>query len=168
MTIQAGDRLPEVVVQRIGEGVETVDTRALFDHKKVVIFAVPGAFTPTCSEKHLPGYVEHMDAFRKRGVEVACIAVNDPFVMQAWGRSQHVPDDLMMLADGNGDFTRALGLEMDASAYGMGKRSRRFAIYAEDGVAREVYVEAPGEFRVSSAEYVLERIPDSANAGGGS
>ncbi|HET6435992.1 MAG TPA: peroxiredoxin [Xanthomonadaceae bacterium] len=166
MTIQAGDRLPEVVVQRIGEGVETVDTRTLFDHKKVVIFAVPGAFTPTCSEKHLPGYVEHMDAFRQRGVEVACIAVNDPFVMQAWGQSQHVPGDLMMLADGNGDFTRALGLEMDASAYGMGKRSRRFAIYAEDGVAREVFVEAPGEFRVSSAEHVLERIPGSANAGG--
>ena len=165
MTIQAGDRLPEVVVQRIGEGVETMDTRMLFDHKKVVIFAVPGAFTPTCSEKHLPGYIEHMDAFRKRGVEVACIAVNDPFVMQAWGQSQHVPDDLMMLADGNGDFTRALGLEMDASAYGMGKRSRRFAIYAEDGVAREVYVEAPGEFRVSSAEYVLERIPDGAGGG---
>ena len=166
MTIQAGERLPEVVVQRIGQGVQSMDTRSLFDHKKVVIFAVPGAFTPTCSEKHLPGYVEHMDAFRKRGVEVACVAVNDPFVMQAWGQSQHVPDDLMMLADGNGDFARALGMEMDASAYGMGKRSKRFAIYAEDGVAREVFVEAPGEFRVSSAEYVLEHIPESANAGG--
>ena len=159
MTIQAGDRLPEVVVQRIGEGVETVDTRTLFDHKKVVIFAVPGAFTPTCSEKHLPGFVEHFDRFRERGIDVACVAVNDPFVMQAWAESQHVPEGLMMLADGNADFTRALGLEMDASAYGMGTRSKRFAIYAEDGVAKEVLVEAPGEFRVSSAEHVLALLP---------
>ena len=158
MTIQAGDRLPEVPLQRIRDGVETVDTHALFAHRKMVIFAVPGAFTPTCSEKHLPGFVEHFDEFRRRGVGVACVAVNDPFVMQAWGRSQHVPDDLLMLADGNGDFARALGLEMDASAYGMGKRSRRFAIYAEDGVVQKVFVEAPGEFRVSSAEYVLEQL----------
>jgi peroxiredoxin len=159
MTIKAGDRLPEVPLQRIGEGVETLDTRTLFDHRKVVIFAVPGAFTPTCSEKHLPGFVANFDAFRERGVDVACVAVNDPFVMQAWGESQHVPDGLMMLADGNGDFTRALGLEMDASAYGMGTRSKRFAIYAEDGVAKQVLVEAPGEFRVSSAEHVLSLLP---------
>ena len=159
MTIKAGDRLPEVALQRISTGVETLDTRTLFENRKVVIFAVPGAFTPTCSEKHLPGFVEHFDAFRERGVDVACVAVNDPFVMQAWAESQHVPDGLMMLADGNGDFTRALGLEMDASAYGMGTRSKRFAIYAEDGVAREVLVEAPGEFRVSSAEHVLSVLP---------
>ena len=158
MTIQAGDRLPEVPLQRIRDGVETVDTHALFDHRKMVIFAVPGAFTPTCSEKHLPGFVEHFEEFRSRGVGVACVAVNDPFVMQAWGRSQHVPDDLLMLSDGNGDFARALGLEMDASAYGMGKRSRRFAIYAEDGVVRKVFVEAPGEFRVSSAEHMLSQL----------
>ena len=158
MTIQAGDRLPEVPLQRIRDGVETVDTHALFDNRKMVIFAVPGAFTPTCSEKHLPGFVEHFDEFRRRGVGVACVAVNDPFVMQAWGRSQHVPDDLLMLADGNGDFARALGLEMDASAYGMGKRSRRFAIYAEDGVVQKVFVEAPGEFRVSSAEHMLSQL----------
>ena len=158
MTIQAGDRLPEVPLQRIRDGVETVDTHALFAHRKMVIFAVPGAFTPTCSEKHLPGFVEHFDEFRRRGVGVACVAVNDPFVMQAWGRSQHVPDDLLMLADGNGDFARALGLEMDASAYGMGKRSRRFAIYAENGVVRKVFVEAPGEFRVSSAEHMLSQL----------
>ena len=93
-----------------------------------MLFAVPGAFTPTCSEKHLPGFVEHFDEFRKKGIEVACVSVNDPFVMQAWGQSQHVPDELMMLADGNGEFTRALGLEMDASAYGMGTRSKRYAI----------------------------------------
>ena len=159
MTIKAGDRLPEVALQRISAGVETLDTRTLFENRKVVIFAVPGAFTPTCSEKHLPGFVEHFDAFRERGVDVACVAVNDPFVMQAWAESQHVPEGLMMLADGNGDFTRALGLEMDASAYGMGTRSKRFAIYAEDGVAREVLVEAPGEFRVSSAEHVLSVLP---------
>ena len=159
MTIQAGDRLPEVNLQRISDGVETIDTRTLFDNRKVVIFAVPGAFTPTCSEKHLPGFVEHFDRFRERGIDVACVAVNDPFVMQAWAESQHVPEGLMMLADGNADFTRALGLEMDASAYGMGTRSKRFAIYAEDGVARQVLVEAPGEFRVSSAEHVLALLP---------
>ena len=159
MTIKSGDRLPEVALQRISNGVETLDTRTLFDNRKVVIFAVPGAFTPTCSEKHLPGFVEHFDRFRERGIDVACVAVNDPFVMQAWAESQHVPEGLMMLADGNADFTRALGLEMDASAYGMGTRSKRFAIYAEDGVAKEVLVEAPGEFRVSSAEHVLALLP---------
>jgi peroxiredoxin len=159
MTIQAGDRLPEVPLQRIRDGIETVDTGNLFEGRKMVIFAVPGAFTPTCSEKHLPGFVEHFDEFRDKGVGVACLAVNDPFVMQAWGQSQHVPDGLLMLADGNGDFTRALGLEMDASAYGMGTRAKRFAIYAEDGVAKNVLVEAPGEFRVSSAEHMLSLIP---------
>jgi peroxiredoxin len=159
MTIKAGDRLPEVPLQQINDGVQTIDTRTLFDGKKVVLFAVPGAFTPTCSEKHLPGFVEHFDEFREKGVEVACISVNDPFVMQAWGQSQHVPDGLLMLADGNGAFARALGLEMDASAYGMGTRAKRFAIYAEDGVVKQVNVEAPGEFRVSSAEYMLSQIP---------
>ena len=159
MTIKAGDRLPEVPLQQINDGVQTIDTRTLFDGKKVVLFAVPGAFTPTCSEKHLPGFVEHFDEFREKGIEVACISVNDPFVMQAWGQSQHVPDGLLMLADGNGAFARALGLEMDASAYGMGTRAKRFAIYAEDGVAKQVHVEAPGEFRVSSAEYMLSQIP---------
>ncbi|MDQ2701950.1 MAG: peroxiredoxin [Pseudomonadota bacterium] len=158
MTIKAGDHLPEVTLQRIRDGVETLDTRDLFDTGKVVIFAVPGAFTPTCSERHLPGFVASFDEFRKRGIDVACVSVNDPFVMQAWGESQHVPEGLMMLADGNGDFTRALGLEMDATAYGMGTRSKRYAIYAEDGVARQVLVEAPGEFRVSSAEHVLSLL----------
>lgn len=159
MTIKAGDRLPDVPLQRIREGVENVDTRDLFDGKKIVIFAVPGAFTPTCSERHLPGFVQHFDEFRAKGIDVACVAVNDPFVMQAWGKSQHVPDGLLMLSDGNGDFTRAIGLEMDATAYGMGTRSKRYAIYAEDGVARQVLVEAPGEFRVSSAEHVLSQLP---------
>ena len=155
MSIQVGDRLPEVNLQRIREGVETVDTNALFDGRKVVLFAVPGAFTPTCSEKHLPGFVAHFDEFRSKGIEVACMAVNDPFVMQAWGQSQQVPEGLMMLADGNGDFTRALGLELDASAYGMGTRAKRFALYAEDGVVSQLEIEAPGEYRVSSAEHMV-------------
>jgi glutaredoxin/glutathione-dependent peroxiredoxin len=159
MPIQVGDRIPEVPLQRIRDGVETVDTHALFEGRKVVLFAVPGAFTPTCSERHLPGFVEHFDEFRKRGIEVACLSVNDPFVMQAWGQTQGVPEGLMMLADGNGDFTRALGLSMDASAYGMGTRAKRFALYAEDGVVRQLHVEAPGEYRVSSAEHVLAQLP---------
>jgi len=158
MTIQIGERIPEVPLQRIREGVETVDTNALFDGRRIVLFAVPGAFTPTCSEKHLPGFVQHFEEFRSRGIEVACMAVNDPFVMQAWGESQNVPEGLMMLADGNGDFARALGLELDASAYGMGRRARRFALFADDGVVKLLNVEAPGEFRVSSAEHVLEQL----------
>lgn len=159
MSIQVGERIPEVPLQRIREGVETVDTLTLFESRKVVLFAVPGAFTPTCSEKHLPSFVEHFEDFRRRGIDVACLSVNDPFVMQAWGQSQNVPDGLMMLADGNGDFTRALGLELDASAYGMGTRAKRFALYAEDGVVRQLHVEAPGEYRVSSAEHMLSQLP---------
>lgn len=159
MTIQIGDRIPEAVLQHIDEGVKKIDTPTLFEGRRMVLFAVPGAFTPTCSERHLPGFVEHFDAFRERGIEVACMAVNDPFVMQAWGESQHVPPGLRMLADGNGDLTRALGLEMDASGYGMGLRSKRFALYAENGVVKDLFVEAPGEFRVSSAEHVLANLP---------
>ena len=158
MTIRIGDRIPEVVLKRIDDGVQSIDTRTLFDNGKVVLFAVPGAFTPTCSEKHLPGFIEHFDDFRGRGIDVACMAVNDPFVMQAWGESQHVPAGLKMLSDGNGDLARAMGLEMDASAYGMGTRARRFALYAEYGVVRQLFVEAPGEFKVSSAENVLANI----------
>lgn len=158
MSIQVGDRLPEVALKRINDGIETVDTRALFDGRKAVLFAVPGAFTPTCSEKHLPGFVQHFQDFRAKGIEVACLAVNDPFVMQAWAQSQHVPDGMIMLADGNGDLTRALGLELDASAYGMGTRAKRFALYADDGVIKQLHVEEPGEYRVSSAEYMLEQV----------
>jgi peroxiredoxin len=158
MSIQVGQRVPEAVLQHIDDGVHRIDTHTLFEGRKLVLFAVPGAFTPTCSERHLPGYVEHFDDFRAKGVEVACMAVNDAFVMQAWGKSQNVPAGLRMLADGNGDFTRALGLELDASGYGMGVRSKRFALYAEDGVVRGLWVEAPGEFRVSSAEHVLAEL----------
>lgn len=158
MTIKVGDHLPEVPLQRIRGGVETVDTSALFDHSNVVIFAVPGAFTPTCSEKHLPSFVEHFQRFRDKGIEVACLSVNDPFVMQAWGKSLDAPEGLQLVSDGNADLAKALGLEMDASGYGMGIRARRFALYAEDGIVRQLFVEAPGEFKVSSADYVLEHL----------
>src|ERR1700741_695362 len=156
MTIKVGDLIPEIPLQRIREGVEIIDTPTLFDGKNVVLFAVPGAFTPTCSERHLPGYVQHFDEFSARGIDALCMSVNDPFVMQAWGQSQHVPAGLLMLADGNAELTRAWGLELDASPYGMGTRSRRFALYAENGVVKKLFVESPGEFKVSSAEYMLE------------
>lgn len=158
MSIQIGDRIPEVVLKYVEDGVQAIDTPTLFDDRKVVLFAVPGAFTPTCSERHLPSFIQHFDEFRKRGIDVACVAVNDPFVMQAWGDSQQVPKGLRMLSDGNGDLARALGLEMDASGYGMGIRSKRFALYAEDGAVKHLFVEAPGEFRVSSAENVLAHL----------
>ena len=157
--VQPGDRIPEVVVQQITpKGIEKTDTLSLFGTGRTVLFAVPGAFTPTCSERHLPGFVQHFDEFRRRGFDVACMAVNDPFVMQAWGQSQHVPDGLQMLADGNADLVKALGLEMDASGYGMGIRAKRFALYAEDGVVRQLFVEAPGEYKVSSAEHMLAHL----------
>ncbi|MDV3469331.1 peroxiredoxin [Stenotrophomonas sp. C3(2023)] len=159
MTIQVGQQIPETTLKRIREGIETVDTHALFAGRKVVLFGVPGAFTPTCSARHLPGFVEQFARFRDRGVEVYCMAVNDPFVMKAWAASQDVPDGLLMLADGNGELTRALGLELDASASGMGARCRRFALYADDGVVRGLWVEEPGQFAVSGAEQVLAHLP---------
>ncbi len=158
MTIQIGDTIPEVNIKHINEGIETVDTIAFFEGKKLVLFSVPGAFTPTCSEKHLPGFIEHFEAFRDKGVGVACMSVNDPFVMKAWAASQNAPADMEILADGNADFAKALGLEMDASAYGMGIRGKRFALYAENGVVKQLQVEAPGEFRVSSAEHMLTLV----------
>ncbi|MDE2406485.1 MAG: peroxiredoxin [Xanthomonadaceae bacterium] len=160
MTIQVGDPIPEAVLSYIDNGVHRIDTHTLFNGRKLVLFAVPGAFTPTCSERHLPGFIAHFEEFHARGIVVACMAVNDPFVMQAWGEQQQVPKNLRMLSDGNADFTRALGLEMDASGYGMGVRSKRFALYAEAGIVRGLWVEAPGEFRVSSAEHVLANLPD--------
>jgi peroxiredoxin len=158
MAIQVGDPIPEATLNELNDGVQAVSTGELFAGRKVVLFAVPGAFTPTCSAKHLPGYVEHMAKFAARGVDVACLSVNDAFVMGAWARDQHVPAGLHMLADGNGAFTRALGLELDATPFGMGLRAKRFALYAEDGVVRQLHVEAPGEFKVSAADYVLEQL----------
>lgn len=159
MNIQIGQPLPDIEIKTIADGrIEPGRTGALFAGRKAVLFAVPGAFTPTCSEKHLPGYVQHFGEFRARGIDVIGLAVNDAYVMQAWAASQQVPPGLLLIADGNADFTRALGLERDGSAYGMGVRARRFALYAEDGVVRQLHVEAPGEFRVSSAEAMLAAL----------
>ena len=159
MTVQVGDKIPSANLTLMGDGIESISTEDLCAGKKVVIFAVPGAFTPTCSAQHLPGFAQHMDDFKAKGVDtVACMAVNDVFVMDAWGKSQSVPDDLMMLADGNGESTRALGLELDGTGFGMGMRSQRFALVVDNGELTNVLVEAPGEFKVSSAEYVLETL----------
>ncbi|MCB1606399.1 MAG: peroxiredoxin [Xanthomonadales bacterium] len=159
MTIQVGDNLPEGTLQLANDGPQPVNASELFAGKKVVLFAVPGAFTPTCSAKHLPGYVDHYQALKDKGVDtVACLSVNDAFVMGAWGKSQSVPEGITLLADGNGSYAKALGLEMDATGFGMGIRAKRFALVAEDGKVTHLFVEQPGEFRVSSAEAVLEAI----------
>ena len=158
MTIAVGDKIPAAILNIMKDGVQAVSTDDVFAGKKVVLFAVPGAFTPTCSAKHLPGFVQHIDDFRKLGVDVACLSVNDVFVMDAWANSQDVPDDISMLADGNGSFTQALGLEMDGTAFGLGKRSKRFALVADDGVVKQLFIDAPGEFKVSSAEHVLAEL----------
>jgi glutaredoxin/glutathione-dependent peroxiredoxin len=162
MTIQIGQSLPDIEISVIDDGadVQRSSTSELFAGRKVVLFAVPGAFTPTCSERHLPGYVKHFDAFKARGLEVYCMAVNDAYVMKAWAVSQHVPAGLKLLADGNGSFTKSLGLEMDGTAYGMGMRSRRFALYAEDGSVKLLNIESPGELRVTNAEAMLAAVSD--------
>ena len=159
MSIQIGDPLPAATFNVIRDGVQSMTTAEVFGGRKVVLFAVPGAFTPTCSARHLPGYVEHAAAFRERGIETVCMAVNDAFVMEAWGKQQNVPEGMLMLADGNGAFAQALGLQMDATAFGMGVRSKRFALYADDGVVKGLWVDAPGEFRVSAADHVLAQLP---------
>jgi glutaredoxin/glutathione-dependent peroxiredoxin len=158
MPIQIGEKIPQATLNILKDGVQAIDTDDLFAGRKVVLFAVPGAFTPTCSAKHLPGYIEKLAAFSERGIDVACLSVNDAFVMGAWAKSQNVPETVHMLADGNGAFTRALGLELDATAFGMGLRAKRFALYAEDGVVKQLFVEAPGEFKVSAADYVLDHL----------
>jgi glutaredoxin/glutathione-dependent peroxiredoxin len=160
MSIQAGEKMPSGafgVMTEAGPG--AISTDDLFGGKKVVLVSVPGAFTPTCSMNHLPGFVEHADELLGKGVDtIACVAVNDVFVMDAWGKDRGVGDNVMMLADGNGDYTEALGLEMDATAFGMGRRGQRFAIVVDDGVASHVNVEEAGKFEVSSAESVLARL----------
>ena len=160
MSIKAGDKMPAgVFKQMTAEGPKEVSTDALFAGKTVVLFSVPGAFTPTCDAKHLPGFVQNADAFKAKGVDsVACMSVNDMFVMNAWGKASNVGDTVAMLADGNGDYSRALGLELDARGFGMGMRGQRFAIVVKDGVATHVNVEAPGKFEVSTAEYVLNQL----------
>jgi len=154
MSVKAGDRVPQGSFLRMTpEGPAPITTDEVFKGKKVVLFSVPGAFTPTCSNKHLPGFVEQYEAFKAKGVDaVACMAVNDVFVLDAWAKAKGAKDKVLMLADGNGDYARALGLEMDASKFGMGMRSKRFSMIVEDGVIKELNVEAPGEFKVSAAE----------------
>ncbi len=155
MPLQVGDHLPDVTLTVVGERAQSVSSVEFFRDRRIVVFCVPGAFTPTCSERHLPGYVEHFAQFRAHGVDVACLAVNDTFVLRAWAKAQQVPGDLIMLADGNADFVRAIDLAMDATSYGMGVRGKRFALYADHGVVKHLAVEAPGELRVSNAEAML-------------
>ncbi len=160
MTIKAGDRIPAGKLKLMGpDGPKNVDTAELLGKGRVVLFSVPGAFTPTCDAKHLPGFVEKAAALQAKGVaRLVCLAVNDVFVMNAWGKSAGVGDAILMAADGNGDFTRALGLELDGRGFGLGMRGQRFALVIEDGVVNQVYVEAPGEFKVSSADYILGQL----------
>jgi peroxiredoxin len=160
MTIKAGDRIPEGKLKQMGtDGPMNVAAEELLGTGRVVLFSVPGAFTPTCDAKHLPGFIEQAGALRAKGVDrIVCLAVNDVFVMNAWGKSAGAGDKVVMAADGNGDYTRALGLELDARGHGMGMRGKRFALVIEDGVVRQVHVEAPGEFKVSSAEHILAEL----------
>jgi peroxiredoxin len=160
MTIKVGDKIPSATLMQMKDGSpQPVKTDELFANKKVVLFALPGAFTPTCSAKHLPGFVKNAGAFTAKGVDlIACMSVNDAFVMGAWGEQQGADGKVAMLADGNGDFTRALGLEMDATKYGMGKRSQRFAMIVHNGVVEELDIEEPGAFSVSSAEHILQQL----------
>jgi peroxiredoxin len=159
MTIQVGDRLPDVPLAiATPEGPQQTTTSEYFGGKKVALFAVPGAFTPTCSARHLPSYVEKAQDLKASGIdEIACVSVNDPFVMAAWGKSDG-SDAITMLADGNGEFAEAVGLSMDAGKFGMGKRSQRYSMLVNDGVVEQLNVEAPGEYRASSAETLLEQL----------
>ena len=160
MTIKAGERMPagklKTMTRRGPE--RRVDRRAV-PGKKVVLFSVPGAFTPTCSAKHLPGFVQHADELKAKGVDtIACMAVNDAFVMGAWGKASNVGDKVVMLADGNGDYAKSLGLETDLRGAGLGMRGQRFALVVDDGVVKQAFIEAPKDFKVSSAEHVLAHL----------
>ncbi len=160
MTIKAGDKVPEGTFKVMkADGPGAISSKELFSGKKVVLFSVPGAFTPTCSKEHLPGFIEKADELKEKGVDtIACLAVNDVFVMSAWGDHSGAGSKVLMLADGNGDYTRALGLEMDASGFGMGQRGQRFAMVVKNGVVEQIHVEAPGEFKVSSADNILANL----------
>lgn len=160
MTIKVGDTLPASgFVKATTEGPQPLNGEDFFKGRRVALFSVPGAFTPTCSAKHLPGYVEQVEALKAKGIdEVACTAVNDAFVMGAWGQSAGAEGKVTMLADGNGDFVKAVGLEMDGSKFGMGGRGQRFSMVVNDGVVEQLHVEAPGEFRVSAADYMIEQL----------
>jgi len=160
MTIKVGDKMPAGTFKHMtADGPKNITTDELFAGKKVVLFSVPGAFTPTCDAKHLPGFVERAaDLKAKRVDTVACMAVNDVFVMNAWGKHSNVGDKVLMLADGNGDYAKALGLEMNGTGFGMGMRGQRFAVVVDNGTVTGLFIEGPGEFKVSSAEHVLSQL----------
>lgn len=160
MAIKVGDALPQANFMTVtADGPAPITTGDVFKGKRVALFAVPGAFTPTCSAKHMPGFKARAAELKAKGVDaIACVSVNDVFVMKAWAKDQGVEGDIIMLADGNGDFTQALGLEMDGSKFGMGQRSQRYSLVAKDGVVEQLNVETGGEFRVSSADYMLEHL----------
>lgn len=160
MSVRVGDTIPEATFKRMtSNGMEDVSTRELFADKKIVLFAVPGAFTPTCSDVHLPGFIDKVSEIKSRGVDtVACVAVNDPFVMSAWGKARSIPDDIVLLSDGNAEFSRAMDLVLDASGFGMGPRSRRYALIADDRKITYLGVEEGRDVGVSSADAVLQQL----------
>jgi peroxiredoxin len=160
MTIKVGDKIPSMKLKHMtANGPAEISTDEIFGGKKVVLFSVPGAFTPTCSAKHLPGFVEKAGAIKAKGVDtIACIAVNDAFVMGAWGKAQNVGDNVLMLADGSGALAKAMGLELDLVAMGLGMRGKRFSLVAENGVVKKLNVEAPGEFKISDADTMLGQL----------
>ena len=160
MTIKAGDKIPNINLSTMGpDKPEAVKSAELMAGKKVVLFSVPGAFTPTCSARHLPGFIQNADEFKSKGVDlIICTAVNDAFVMGAWGKSQGADGKVMMLADGNGDFVKALGLDLDATGFGMGHRGQRFSMVINDGVVEVLNLEEGGAFHVSSAEHTLTQV----------
>jgi peroxiredoxin len=160
MPISVGDKLPSTTLMTMTEnGPEPVESDSYFAGRRVALFSVPGAFTPTCSAKHLPGFLEKADALKAKGIdEIACTAVNDPFVMGAWGKSAGADGKVTMLADGNGSFVKALGLEMDGTKFNLGQRGKRFSMVVKDGVVEQLNVEAPGDFKVSTAEHMLESL----------
>ncbi len=160
MTVSVGDRIPETTLVKVTDsGPDQVSSTDYFAGRRIALFSVPGAFTPTCSARHLPGFVEKADELKAKGIdEIACTAVNDAFVMGAWGKGAGVDGKVTMLADGNGDFAKAIGLTMDGSKFGMGTRGQRFSMVVNDGVIEQLNVEAGGEFKVSAADYMLQQL----------
>jgi peroxiredoxin len=160
MTVKVGDKLPSATFMTpTAEGPKAITTDEVFKGKRVVLFAVPGAFTPTCSARHLPGFKDHAGDLKAKGVDtIACVSVNDVFVMKAWAEDQGISDEILMLADGNGEFSRAVGLDFDGSKFGMGSRSQRYSMVVNDGVVEQLNVEQAGQFEVSSADYMLAHL----------
>ena len=160
MSINVGDKIPEVTfIKATPDGPQPVDSQSFFQGRRVALFSVPGAFTPTCSARHLPGFIDKADDLKAKGVdEIACTAVNDAFVLNAWSDNAGAAGKVTMLADGNGEFARAVGLELDAAKFGMGSRGQRFSMLVDDGVVKQLNVEEPGAFNVSSAEHMLEQL----------